>query len=633
MDFPQEGVKGLTGRFAAFYAGLTVLAIFLIFRLGFLQVLRGDFFWIVSSEHTIKEIRTPAIRGLILDRHRIPLASNRPSFDLAVIPQYVRDRKRVQASLQQIASIAPDLFEGRWAKAEELPPYFPLTIYRDLPYELAARLRTLKVTSAGPPDPYDLRGVEVIARPLRSYPSGIVGSATLGHMGEVAEKELARFQEEEPGRFYPGDLVGSSGLEKVWEKVLKGSDGYQQRLVDAVGREVSNEDVTHLLRDETPVEGSDLVLTIDLELQRLAEQLFRGKSGALVAMDPTSGEIYALVSSPNFDPSRLAVNVTPAYWQSLLDDPRKLFLHRAIQAYPPGSTFKIVTALAALEEKVYAPGEKIDCPGGLSFGRRFFRCWQEGGHGSVDLHRALAESCDTFFYHMGVRLGVDRLAEYAKRLGLGRSTGLKIEDEKSGFVPTSDWKKKVFNEEWLPSENLSVSVGQGALLLTPLQNAVLLAEIVNGGRVVVPTLVKEILFHEGAERQHREEKVTGGGAEKRVEISLENLAKVKQALIDAVNAPGGTAYGSRSRIIKIGGKTGTAQVISEQARERLGDVERFRDHAWFVSFAPVDEPKLIVSVLVEHGGFGASAAAPIAKAVIEKFASLYLAETLAGTGG
>ena len=334
MDFSQDRTQELAPRFFFGYALLAVLFLFVLFRLAFLQVVKGDFFWILSSEHTVKEIRILAPRGLLLDRNLVPLAENRPSYDLAVIFQYLRSRKEVEKSLARIAEIHPPTYQERWKWQRKSPAFFPLTLLSDVPYDVAARVRTAKVISLGSPDPYDLRGIEIVAHPLRSYPQRSLLGATLGHLGEVSESQLARGQGEE--RYFLGDLAGAAGLEKHWEGLLRGRDGYIRKVVDAAGREGSSDELKELLKDVPAVAGSSLVLTVDGRLQKFAEEQFGEKPGSLVALDPGTGEILALVSLPSFDPSTLLVNVSPGTWQKLVSDPRKLFLHRALHGHPPG---------------------------------------------------------------------------------------------------------------------------------------------------------------------------------------------------------------------------------------------------------------------------------------------------------
>ncbi|MBI2981175.1 MAG: penicillin-binding protein 2 [Deltaproteobacteria bacterium] len=603
LDFSQEGVEGLASKTIFGYLTLAVFFLFIFFRLGYLQLVRGDFFWMLASEHKLKEIRIPATRGVIRDRRQRVLVENRPSLDLTLVPQYVINRTALEKTLLQVTSLSKGQLDEAWQSARRLPPFYPSKILSDIPYSLAARLKVAKVTAMGEEDGSDLRGIEIIRRPLRRYPLGRTASSLMGYLGEVSPSDLERLRKKQPERYWPGDLVGVSGIEKKRESVLKGEDGYEIRVVDAMGREINTPDVAYLLKKKEPLPGFHLTLTLDRDLQLVAEEQFEGKAGSLVALDPATGEILAWVSLPSYKPDELTANIRPEFWQSLVADPRKLFLNRVLQAYPPGSTFKIVTAVAALEEKVIEPTEKINCAGGLHFGGRFFHCWREGGHGLVDIRRALAESCDTYFYQIGLRLGVDRLAKYASLLGLGDQTGIGLEEEKKGLIPTEAWKKKVFGQPWLAGETLSVSVGQGAVLVTPLQSALLIASIVNGGYRVKPTL---------------ELKPDPKSASEKIPISDKTLSLVREGLADVVASPAGTAHGIRSNLVSIGGKTGTAQVISEEGRQRAGGGEEFRDHAWFIAFAPAEAPKIAVAVLVEHGGFGASAAAPIAKKIIEK---------------
>lgn len=619
-DFSQEGIKDLLPRLWAWFLALSLLALFILTRLFFLQIVRGDFFWILSSEHTVKELRIPAPRGIIFDRHLDRLAENRPSFNLVVIPQYVRDRKALQESLHQLINLDPARLNEAWKKAARYPPYYPIPLVSDLSYDFAARIRVHKVTAMGASDPLDLRGIEVLPRPLRSYPHPQLASATLGHLGEISEEELEQFEGKIPGRYATGDLIGLSGLEKYWEVRLKGFDGAERRVVDAVGREIFSEEVVEWIRNIPPQSGNHLVTTLDLDLQKFSEEQFEGRSGALVVMNLSKGEILALVSRPSFDPGKLIVNVTDDYWQSLLQDPQKLFLHRAVQAYPPGSTFKVVTAIAGLEEGEIQPEDTIYCPGGFRFGGRFFRCWKEGGHGAVNLHRALAESCDTYFYQLGLRLGVDRIARYAHLLGLGEKTGLEIHQEKNGLIPSTDWKKKNLGQDWMTGETLSVAVGQGAVLVTPAQNALLFGQLANGGFRIQPHLTRGI-FDQLPHLAETYPSSTEWNPEK-IDLSVRTLDLIRKALVDVVASPGGTAHGSRSPRVSFGGKTGTAQVISEEGKQRAGGGAQFEDHAWFVAFAPADSPEIVVSVFVEHGGFGASSAAPIAKKVIEKYSEI-----------
>ncbi len=616
LDFPQERTDHLRSRFAFCYTVVLVFFLLVFLRLFYLQIIRGRQFRIISAEHTMKESRLPATRGIIYDRNRIPLAENRPSFDLAIIPQYVQDIEKVKRGLSELAGIDPALVSSRWRKAQQSPSYVPLLIASDIPYDSAIRIRAAKAVEFIASDPINLQGVEIFARPLRSYPIGSISAATLGYLGEISERDLARFQKEEPGRYLLGDLVGAVGLERYWERSLRGNDGYIQKIVDAVGHEIVDEDLSSFLRREEATHGQNLVLTIDSRLQQYAEHRFGLNAGALVALDPNNGEILAMVSLPSFDPARLVSNVSRDEWAKLVSGSGHFLLNRAIQGmYPPGSTYKLVTAIAGLEEKVIAPDEKIFCRGGFQYGNRFFKCWRKEGHGAISVREAIAESCDTFFYQVGLRLGVDRLAQYAERLGFGKKTGIELEGEKGGTIPTSKWKKKVFGQEWYAGENISIAVGQGYDTVTPLQNALMAAEIATGKKLQ-PALTLGLEDEEGKFHPHRP-KVDP----EPLPFSPETLKLVRAGMLGAVQTPGGTVYSLRDSPAQIAGKTGTAQVISEEGKSRATGMDT-RDHAWFVSFAPFENPKIAVAVLVEHGGFGASAAAPIAKDVIEKYLEL-----------
>lgn len=619
LEISGERTGHYQGRFVFCY-----LAVFLFFsavfaRLLYLQVLKGQLFWGFSQEHTMKEIRIPASRGVIYDRNHLPIAENRPSFDLTVIPQHVEDIERVKASLQDIADVAPSLIDATWGAKwgkgrKKAPSYVPLVIASDIPYDQAVKIRAAKSLEYDPAEGIDLQAVDVVARPLRSYPQGPIAATTLGYIGEISEKDLARFQKEEPGRYVLGDMIGAAGLERTWEKILKGEDGYVQKIVDAVGRELQSDELSSLLTQRDARPGENLVLTIDSRLQRFAEQRFEGKSGALVALDPNNGDVLAMVSVPAYDPSALVSNVSHGYWAEIATSPKHLLLNRAIQgAYPPGSTYKVVMAVAALEEGVLKVDEKLYCPGGLKYGDHFFKCG--GHHGAISILSALPASCDTFFYQMGLRLGVDRIAKYAHLFKLGMKTGIDVEGEKTGTIPTAEWKKRVFKEDWQTGENISIAIGQGYDALTPLQNALVIAQVASG-RVLRPHLLKTIEDDEG--RILKEAEPQSG---EKLPVSEETLEVVRKGLLGVVEGPTGTARRVRSPYFKMAGKTGTAQVISEEGKARARGINT-EDHAWFVAYAPPEDPRIAVATVVEHGGFGAVAAAPIVRDVIEKYLEL-----------
>lgn len=616
LDFSKDKAGEFESRLSFCLLMMTLFFFFVTTRLFYLQIIKGRYFRDFSAIHTMKEIKIPATRGVIFDRHRIPIAENRPSFDLALIPQHVDNIEKVKRTLARLIKMDPSLIDNRWREARLLPRFYPLVVAADIPYDQAIRVRVAKSvpeSASSDDDDLDLSGVEVIARPLRSYPQGPIASTTLGYMGEISEKELAKFQSEMPGRYMMGDFVGVTGLERHWESLLKGNDGYVQKIVDAVGREITNDELTSFLQNEEAHHGNNLILTVDSRLQKFAEERFQGKHGALVALDPRNGDVLAIVSLPSYNSSAFVSNISHDDWTTLLSDPNHLMLNRAIQGvYPPGSTFKLVTAIAGLEEGVIKPEENISCAGGLLFGGRLFRCWRKGGHGAISVHRAIAESCDTFFYQVGLRLGVDKISKYAHLLGLGRKTGIDLEGEKSGTIPTAEWKKKTFKQEWQPGENLSIAVGQGYDTVTPMQNALMVSQIALG-RKIRPHILKAVENEEGT--VIRKSEVSEG---KPLPISDKTLRIVRAGMVDAIESPGGTAHGSQLHSVKMAGKTGTAQVISEEGKAKVKGINT-GDHAWFVVYAPVEDPRIAIGVIVEHGGFGASAAAPIAKDVIAKY--------------
>ncbi len=614
----QENLSRWQRRFIFVVLALSLFFFFILIRLYYLQVLQGERFRSFADENTLKEIRMPAPRGVIRDRYYRPLASNRPAFDLAVIPQYVDDVHRLEKGLQDLIGIDPTQIKSAWQQVAKLPPFYPLVIAEDVGYDSMARVQVYRAINYEPTDPYDLRGVEILPHPLRRYPTGSVATIALGYVREASRRDLKRLQGQVPGRYFLGDRIGSVGLERRWEHLLKGQDGYQQRVVNAVGREVVTEDLDpHLMRQNAQA-GNDLVTTLDADLQKRAEELFAGKSGGLVAMNPQTGEIYAMVSRPTFDLTSLVSHISHDYWRSLAIDPGKVFLNRAINAaYPPGSTYKIVIAAAALEEKVTTPEETVYCPGFFRFGRRPFRCWKSGGHGSVDLHRAIVQSCDVYFYTMGVRLGVDRIARYARQFGFGKRTGIELFPESTGLIPTKAWKQRVYKKPWYPGETPSISIGQGYDLVSPIQNAVMAAAVANGGYRVRPTLTRHFL-----DRQKQPFPVPGRLFQKRrtpVGLSADTIARLQKAMAGVVQEPGGTARRLSALPFTSGGKTGTAQVVGYESG--LSGA-RYRDHAWYVAFAPVKEPEIAIGVVVEHGGHGSSAAAPIAGGVMKRFMEL-----------
>jgi penicillin-binding protein 2 len=455
----------------------------------------------------------------------------------------------------------------------------------------------------------DLPGITLRARPRRNYSDGQAAAHVLGYLGEVNPKQLKTLKAQ---GYSSGDEIGHYGLERHWEEVLRGQNGGQQVEVDALGRRV------RVLHEVHNVPGYTMHLTLDRKLQQTAFEALSGKEGTIVAIDVHSGAILALASTPAFDPNVFARGIKSNEWNALIKDRLRPLSNRATQGqFPPGSTFKIVMAIAGLEESVINPEASIADPGFFPFGNRNFRDWKVGGHGMVNLHRAIVISCDTYFYQLGPKLGVDRIAKWARTFGLGEKTGIALDDERSGTIPDTAWKMKRFRQPWYPGETVSVAIGQGYVTVTPLQLANMMAAVANGGKLFRPRIVSKVESADGTTvREYGPELI------RTIQLKPDTLTRVRNALADVVKA--GTGGMARTPVIEVAGKTGTAQVIEMKAAYLKSEQLAYfnRDHAWFVAYAPAQNPQIAVAVLVEHGGHGGDAAAPMAKKVFEKFVEM-----------
>jgi penicillin-binding protein 2 len=594
----REVPAALRRRLVTSIVGVLVLFALTLTRLWHLQVGEGEQYRSLSENNRIRLKRVRATRGTILDRHGQILVDNRPSFDITLVPEDAHDVPRTIAALARLLGPdAGDLSASVQAAANR-PPFEDVILKRDIEWESIVALETHQL---------DLPGVSVQVGPRRTYPFNDVAAHLLGYVGEVSQKELADRQ-----GYRMGDLIGKAGAERYWEDYLRGVDGGQQVEVDSVGRKL------RVLSEVEETPGNTLVLTVDRELQLAAEKAMGEQEGAIIALDPRTGDVLAMVSRPAFDPNVFARGIRAAEWRGLLEDRKRPLNSKAVQGtYPPGSTFKIIMAAAALEEGVINPFTHIHCGGGIFFGNRTFRCWRPSGHGSMNVHEALVRSCDVFFYQVGQRLGVDGIAEYAHRFGLGAPTGITLEHESSGIIPSTAWKRQRFGEPWYAGETLSVAIGQGYVTSTPLQMANAMAAIANGGTVYRPQFVKRVETPDGTLVLEQQPIVT-----RELGFKSSTLLQIRQALSDVVNSNRGTGSKARVRGIEVGGKTGTSQV-GKLGAERLkqGRFARERkDHAWFVAFAPVSNPEIAVAVLAEHAGeHGGTAAAPIAQRVIAQY--------------
>ena len=594
----REVPATLRRRLVVAIVGVLLLFALTLVRLWHLQVTEGDQYRSLSENNRIRLKRVRATRGTILDRHGQILVDNRPSFDVALVPEDAHDVPRTLASLTRLLHADGNEFRSAMQAAANRPPFEEVILKRDLDWESIVALETHQL---------DLPGVSVQVGPRRTYPFNDTAAHLLGYVGEVSQQELANRQ-----GYRLGDLIGKAGAERYWEDYLRGIDGGQQVEVDAVGRKLR----TLSEVEETP--GNTLVMTLDRDLQLAAERAMGDHEGAVVALDPRSGAVLAMVSRPAFDPNVFARGVRRAEWKALTSDRQRPLNSKAVQGtYPPGSTFKVVMAAAALEEGVVNPFTQIFCGGGIWFGNREFRCWRPQGHGNMNVHEALVRSCDVFFYQVGQRLGVDAIAEYAHRFGLGAPTGITLEHESGGIIPSSAWKRQRFGEPWYAGETLSVAIGQGYVTTTPLQMANVIAAIANNGTVYRPQFVKRVETPDGTLVREEEPVV-----ERDLGFKKTTLLQIRQALSDVVNSNRGTGSKARVKGIEVGGKTGTSQVGKLGAeRTKQGHMARERkDHAWFLAFAPVSSPEIAVAVLAEHAGeHGGTAAAPIAQQVIAHY--------------
>lgn len=574
--------------------------IVLILRLWILQIINGPKYRIQSENNRIHLQDILPFRGMIFDRNGELLVDNRPSYDLQVIPEDIQNRKELKNSFQRLIGLDPEEFEKKLNGLSRKRPFEPVLLKTKMSRDELALIET---------NLFNLPGAMIQVRPQRHYIFGKFASHVIGYLGEISERQLRS------GHYpvnRPGDFIGKYGVEMKWQNALNGTRGGEQVEVDAAGRKL------RVITRKPPVPGFNLHITIQKELQYLAEKSLKGKRGAIVAMDPNNGEILALASGPSFDPNLFIGGIARDEWKKIVTGKDYPLQNRAVSGlYPPASVFKIVVALAGLEEGVIDPKEEIFCNGQFIFGDRTYRCWKKGGHGNVNLHKALVESCDVYFYNIGLRLGVEKIAQYARMFGLGKRPGFDLGGDSAGLVPTKKWKLKRWGVPWQAGETVTVAIGQSYLLVTPLQMVQLISAIFNGGYLYQPKIIQRV-GNDDRELYTISPTVTG-----RIRAKPENLERIRLALSGVVNEPHGTGYRAKINGLVVAGKTGTAQVVNldfGKNYEKEEDIPtQFRDHAWFVALAEVDRPTLALSILIEHGGHGGSAAAPIAKALIQAY--------------
>ncbi|MGY3804948.1 penicillin-binding protein 2 [Pigmentibacter ruber] len=580
-------------------------------RLWYLQIIKGTDFSVASARNRVREITRPAPRGLIYDRNSRILLSNRLFFDLIVIPQYLQNRPKTLSIVSDLFHIPIQHIERKLLDSQANPKFVPVRIKRNLSLHEVATLESNK---------FFLPGVDVDSAPRRDY-LGNESAHLFGYLGEVTAKELDILNSQVSNYQYRvGSIIGKTGIERKYEKYLRGGEGREALLVDALGRLQAENSLDISLNLSRPAQrGNDVYLTIDSDLQNIATEAFRNKNGAICALDPNNGEILVYLSNPNYKLAMYQDGLTMEDWQNLRSNPFKPLLDKVTGgAYPPGSTFKIIVALAALEEGVVTAERKFNCPGYFVLGNGRWKCWKHTGHGPVNMSAALELSCDVYFYNVGNLVGIDRIAKWGKLFGLGERTGLDLNMELPGISPSTEWKLRTKGLPWLSGDTINASIGQGFNLCTPIQVLNAFAAVGNGGTLYKPHFLKKIVDSQG--KIIFEEKQT---EIRKIKINPANLAVVKKGLFDVVQSNIGTAKRARVEGFTVSGKTGTAQTSALKFTKGVNQEDvafNALDHAWFAAYSPSDTPEIAVVVFSEYdGGGGGANAAPIAQQIIEAY--------------
>jgi penicillin-binding protein 2 len=558
-----------------------------------LQVLQHAKFEEMAENNHQRTLALRAPRGLVFDRNEKVLVENRHSYSISIVREHTKDLDRTVRVLARVLGMEQDAVRQIVDRHRKEPSYRPITIVQDATHAQVAAVSVRKL---------ELPDVMVEQVPTRSYPE-TMGAHLFGYVGEVSDAQVASNDS-----LKSGDIIGQSGIEKVYNAMLMGEDGAKRVVVNSVGREIRT------LEEDEPTEGHRLQLTIDYDVQKAIEDGFdaAGFHGAAVVLDPKDGGVLGFTSRPAFDPNAFAAGIDRDTWNMLTTDEDRPLNNRAIQGrYSPGSTFKMAVGLAGLEEGVIRPDFHVSCAGHANFYGRDFKCWKKGGHGSVDLRHAIEQSCDVYFYTVANMVGVDKINKWATALGLGVKSGIDLPNEAQGLVPSTEWKQRVRHEKWYAGETISVGIGQGAVAVTPVSMAVYMATLANGGTRVTPHLLKAVDDGTGWKA------VEPPPPQSKVEVDPDKLQAIRDGLWMVVNA-GGT--GGRARILghDVAGKTGTAQVISNAGRLASKSNKDLRDNGWFVFFAPRDNPEIAGVVFLEHGIHGPNAAA-VAHHILEVF--------------
>ncbi|MBX7231336.1 MAG: penicillin-binding protein 2 [Bdellovibrionales bacterium] len=632
----EEEVKEYQSRFKALYIVVGFASLIIVSRLWFLQIYQGEELREYSEKNRVKETKVLAPRGLILDRDGKVLVDNLPGFDVSITPQYAKKLDETATAVGEIintpaAKIINDVKKGRRRDG----PFRPIRLKDNLSLEEVYRLKLLR---------WDHPGLNINETVIRHYPLGPNGAQMFGYVGEIAREQIERLNQKYANRitFEQGDIIGQSGLELTWEQKIRGTDGIWYLEVDARGREANADTPRFLgLKPRNAVPGSNLVLTIDKDIQEAAykamfrDDVYGNRVGGVVVMK-SNGEVLAWVNTPSFDPNEFTTGISNEVWDSLANNKLKPLRDKIIQDhFSPGSTFKPIVAVAALQEKIITPTTLVHAPAFIKFGRRIYHDHTKTGQGYITVLEAIERSSNVFFYRMGISLGIDKIAAYARALGLGEKSHIELPHEVSGLIPSSEWKLRTMGEEWQPGENLSNAIGQGFILTTALQMAIAYNTIALEGKVVKPFIVKKIMNVDNNVDQEFQPVIVRDVSKdpfKGVTVDPKTFQVVKEGMRRVANGNSGTARWWKVPGVEMAGKTGTSQVRSFSSEEIYDKCElhRFelRHHGWFVAYAPAEAPEIVIAVLAEHACHGNTGGAPVARDILMAYTQKYHPEKL-----
>ncbi len=590
-------------------------------RLWYLQVYKGETLHNYSIQNRLRKEVVWAPRGLIYSRDDQLLVDNVPRFDAILTPQFLMDNEVTLHKLAKIMKIDVSTITGILKKNSNQAKYRPIIVKKNISFDELAQIETQNA---------DLPGISVDTFISREYRDKEIGAHLLGYISEISQIQLPKFRERDHQDYRLGDFIGQFGIEEQLDKYLRGENGHEFVEVDARGRRkryINTDNLFKGIEDEKPISGMNVKLTIDRDMQIAAYNALEGKVGGIIAIDIETGQVLTMVSRPSFDPSQFSRGLTPEYWRSLVNNKEHPLRDRNIQEhFSPGSTFKLLTGIAAFEEGVIDENTEVNCNGSFRLGRKVYHCWKKEGHGPTTLVKAIRESCNVFFQRAANRMDIDDIAKYAKAFGMGARTGISLPREVSGLIPTKEWKKKRYGQEWQAGETLSCAIGQSYVLASTIQMATAYAAIANGGKIYRPYVVKDIYDTEG-------ELVKTFTPELLSKVNIKNsktLKFIREGLYQVVNNPKGTAFYRRGQGIQMAGKTGTSQVKGASADKVYQKCENMdyesRHHGLFVGFAPADNPKIAAAAIVEHGCHGSSAATPVVEAVITTYMKKYQPE-------